>query len=632
MNILKRFSNRSKKLYINFFIFSVVLITTNVVIDFVFFANDTQEVALENASKKIQEREAVFKAFLQKSKYGLHSLRENQFFIKFLEKNVGKKELEEMFFTFSKAHNIFMQIRYIDKDGLEKIRVDRKSLYSKPFLVKESQLQNKASRYYFKDSRTKPLEKVWFSALDLNIENKKVQRPYNPTLRAILPIEHNGEFGGIIIINYFMESFLNKFLNNPLYDSILYDSDGYILKHFNKNFDWSSFNTKSKANIKTLYPKDAQKLLSNKLFKDDSIVSNKLDVNIANNIYLMLKLKKEHIHKQWIKQLKQYLVVAIITFILSSLITLLIVRKFNLLLSELEEKSQELEATNKNLKQFVDTQDTIVILTDGQELRFANKSFFKFFGFENISSFKAKYDCICEHFIENDRFFHLGKIKEEENWVEVLQTMPHSQRIVSMMGDDFKVHAFSVNISRFDPTTLIVSFTNISQTMLAHIELEEKTIHDKLTGAYNREYFDKNYERLIYEYTQDEFKLALALLDIDHFKAVNDTYGHDVGDYVLKHFVEIIQQFSRSYDVLIRWGGEEFIMIFKVKSNEDLSKALEHLRKVIELVEFETVGHKTCSFGGTIYKDNEAIEETIKRADQALYSAKNAGRNRVVIK
>ena len=291
----------------------------------------------------------------------------------------------------------------------------------------------------------------------------------------------------------------------------------------------------------------------------------------------------------------------------------------------------EREEIHRNLQKFIDTQDNIVILTDGKTSDFANKQFFDFLGYDNLEQFQIKHRCICEFFIENDRFFHLGKINEDENWVHVMQTLPHSQRVVSMLGNDFQIHAFSVTINEFDKDILIVSFTDISQTILESIKLQEKTIHDKLTNAYNREYFEQNYKKLIDKFEQSNHLLGLALLDIDHFKIVNDTYGHDVGDYVLKHFVDIVHKFSRDDDVFIRWGGEEFILVLKVKSVESLETALEHLRKVIEQEKFETIGHKTCSIGATIYKDGEDIDKTIKRADTAVYEAKDSGRNKVII-
>ena len=287
---------------------------------------------------------------------------------------------------------------------------------------------------------------------------------------------------------------------------------------------------------------------------------------------------------------------------------------------------------HKNLERFVDTQDNIIILTNGEKLTFANKKFFDYFGFDSIESFEKHHKCICEFFIENDRFFHLGKLKEDENWVEVIRTLPHTQRIVSMLAKDFVPHAFSVGINDYDENTLILSFSDISQTILEKISLEHKTLHDKLTGAFNREFFEQNYSSIISNAIKHNKKLALCVLDIDHFKLVNDNYGHDVGDEVLKHFVKVVEKFSRKDDMLVRWGGEEFILLMQVNSQEDLAKALEHIRKVIEMESFPIIGNKTCSIGATLYNNNEQIDNTIKRADEAVYEAKSNGRNNVVVK
>ena len=295
-----------------------------------------------------------------------------------------------------------------------------------------------------------------------------------------------------------------------------------------------------------------------------------------------------------------------------------------------EDISNHVETVNY-LQRFIDLQDNMIILTDGTKLNFANKRLFDFFGFENLDDFTSIHQCICERFIEDDRFFNLTKVKEDENWVDVLKTLPHSKRIVTMLGSDFKIHAFAITVNVFDSKMDIVTFSNISQTVLNQINLHKKTIHDKLTGAFNREYFEQNYRNLIDEYQSSGNSFGLALLDIDHFKSVNDTYGHDVGDYVLKHMVELVQKFSRTEDILIRWGGEEFVMILNVKSLDALHKALEHIRQVIELEEFDTVKTITCSFGAAVYKNNEDIEETIKRADDALYFSKRTGRNKVTV-
>lgn len=297
----------------------------------------------------------------------------------------------------------------------------------------------------------------------------------------------------------------------------------------------------------------------------------------------------------------------------------------------LEQKKQEQESVLKNLEKFIDNQDNIVVLASEDDIFFANKKFFDFFGYQDISSFK-KHNCfITECFIQNDRFFYLRKDHKKSTWITAIQKLPPSRRIVLMQKKSGKEHMFSVNISKFDEKLFIVSFSDITQTMAEQFVLEEKNLHDNLTNAYNREYFNLNYGGLITTFLKQGYKVGLAMLDIDKFKRVNDNYGHDVGDVVLIQFVSIIMKHIRKEDLFVRWGGEEFIMILKANSVEDLISALEKIRKEIEKENFSIVGKITCSIGGTIYQKEEEIEKVIKRADENLYIAKKSGRNRVIV-
>jgi diguanylate cyclase (GGDEF)-like protein len=121
------------------------------------------------------------------------------------------------------------------------------------------------------------------------------------------------------------------------------------------------------------------------------------------------------------------------------------------------------------------------------------------------------------------------------------------------------------------------------------------------------------------------------MIDIDHFKIVNDTYGHSVGDEVLKKLVATIKEKSRHNDNIIRWGGEEFMLILSTKSFETLEKTLKNICNIIRETKFEVCNKITISIGASIYKDNEVIEETIKRADEALYFSKRNGRDQIKI-
>jgi diguanylate cyclase (GGDEF)-like protein len=172
----------------------------------------------------------------------------------------------------------------------------------------------------------------------------------------------------------------------------------------------------------------------------------------------------------------------------------------------------------------------------------------------------------------------------------------------------------------------LLELNDVSDTIKTQKELIDKTLHDKLTGALNREFFEKN----IINYNNIEGKFtAFGFVDIDHFKNINDTYGHDIGDITLKHLVKIITKIGRSTDRLIRWGGEEFIIILGIDNQAVLKKIMEKFRLGIELEIFPNIGHITCSFGATLYMESESAEEAIKRADKALYQSKQQGRNRI---
>ena len=304
----------------------------------------------------------------------------------------------------------------------------------------------------------------------------------------------------------------------------------------------------------------------------------------------------------------------------------------NLIYCSTRDITEQKERFN-NLKKVLDLQNNIIVLLNNHTVTFANNKFFEFFDqFSNIDDFIDKHKDITELFVQEDKFFHTNKIKNKMKWIKEFNSLPNNKQVVGLLGPNFEIHAFNLHIANFDKDTYILTFNDITETKLEMLRLEEKVIRDKLTLAYNREFFEQNYKQLIRSYSSNGYHFALAVLDIDHFKQVNDNYGHDIGDYVLKEFVKTIKNCTREDDVLIRWGGEEFILLLKVKHQDDLFKALEHISKIIENINFDKVGKKTCSIGATFYKDNEDIKLTIKRADEAVYDAKANGRNQVVIK
>ena len=160
--------------------------------------------------------------------------------------------------------------------------------------------------------------------------------------------------------------------------------------------------------------------------------------------------------------------------------------------------------------------------------------------------------------------------------------------------------------------------------------LTRMATHDQLTGLYNRHFLMESAPKKIAFAQRHHTSVCLLTLDIDHFKKINDDYGHPFGDRVLREIGDLLKSFSRKEDIVTRFGGEEFVILFDACRLQDALDKAEELRKQIEQLKPE--GYTiTASLGVTeLQSEQDTLEQIIKRADQALYQAKEQGRNRVI--
>ena len=162
-------------------------------------------------------------------------------------------------------------------------------------------------------------------------------------------------------------------------------------------------------------------------------------------------------------------------------------------------------------------------------------------------------------------------------------------------------------------------------------ELENLSTHDSLTRLYNRSEYLYTIKKKIKSAQRYNNSFGLILIDIDFFKLVNDNYGHDVGDDILKKFASLLKENIREDDFVARWGGEEFVIIANTLQQEGVIHLVEKLQKKISEVCFLPVPKLTASFGITTYQEGDNHMELFKRVDNALYMAKNNGRNQYII-
>jgi diguanylate cyclase (GGDEF)-like protein len=168
-------------------------------------------------------------------------------------------------------------------------------------------------------------------------------------------------------------------------------------------------------------------------------------------------------------------------------------------------------------------------------------------------------------------------------------------------------------------------------------ELQNRSIRDPLTGLFNRRYMEESFERELHRAARSETPaVSFMMIDIDHFKKINDTFGHDAGDMVLRELSHILTGKSRKYDIACRFGGEEFVLCLPGACREIAVRRATEIRDSVKRLslhyEGRDMGVITISVGISIYPDlGETPAELMKKADQALYQAKENGRDRVVL-
>jgi diguanylate cyclase (GGDEF)-like protein len=193
-----------------------------------------------------------------------------------------------------------------------------------------------------------------------------------------------------------------------------------------------------------------------------------------------------------------------------------------------------------------------------------------------------------------------------------------------------------VFLANFENATIRDTFAIIHKQLIEYREivnvknreLEKLATLDKLTGAYNRMKFDEIIEREIERIRRYHRPFSMLMFDIDHFKGVNDNYGHNGGDYVLRTIADFVRENIRTLDYFVRWGGEEFLIICSDSKMDEAYIVAEKIRKMVEGYIFDQVGKLTISLGVVEALDSDTEDSLLKRVDDAMYKAKREGGNR----
>ncbi|OEF22726.1 sensor domain-containing diguanylate cyclase [Vibrio rumoiensis] len=580
----------------------------------------------------------------------------------YFENNINpadKASLVELFRNLTNAFEHYGQIRLFDLNGEELIRVNYND--GTPIQVPNSQLQNKYNRYYFQQALSLAPGETYVSKMDLNVENEKIEIPYKPTLRfATQILDNNGQPIGIVMINYLANELLENFRHQIKLringQGMLIDEQGYWLSNHDRSNEWGVSLGKPKNNFEQRYPlawptikkSNSGTLKTEKgLFRYQSITP--LDFSAINspkhtthskvnfpvseesthntNWKLVIFLPNETIQESSLFYKPSSHIIIVLLYVSIAFIMLM-------LISNSEQKkarrthhkriSSELKDLYENAPCGYHSLDAQGIVTR------INQTELNWLGYERDE-------------VIGRSFSNFITPASQETFKAFLDHLPNEQEIDGVIlevqtkqGNTFFVSTSAVAL--FNEGNFAIARTSAFD-ITDRIELEKRLEYiahtDVLTGISNRRHFFEQVTPVFIDHQKSQKPLSLLMIDVDHFKQVNDVYGHDAGDIVLQQLSEIVKHNITNSDLLARLGGEEFVVV--MQNTQDKGYALaEHIRKTVSATSIQisdsTQLNITLSIGVSVNQPQcTDIDDMIKQADIALYKAKTKGRNRVVL-
>ncbi|MCG9680914.1 diguanylate cyclase [Vibrio sp. Isolate24] len=521
--------------------------------------------------------------------------------------------LEHFMLSLIKTNSSIYQLRFIDIHGNEVVKAKARSDHRGTHYQIEpyEQLQNKQDRYYFQVSKDLSEDSYYVSNLDLNKENGVYEVPYRPTLRLITSVKgEDNQFLGAVVANMDATYMLNILTTFEGLDAYLLDGDGYIVFSNHREFNWSRYLGKHATSREILG-----------LSVNDVMSSHYLDLSqiLGNNESLRLFVTSS-------EQLSQS---AAKNAFESSIILIVIVSAIAFPLGLLaaygpaknSERLAELTKEHKLYSHIVDQYVPIVDTDLKGVITRINDAMCNLSGFRR-HDVVGKHSSIFHHNSTQPKDFvdMWQKISDGQSWHGEF----HNQQ---RNGESYWLKSY---ISpRYDTDGKKVGYISVSSDISDKKILETISDRDVLTGLYNRSKLNRSLES---EYRRAERYLApfsVLLIDIDHFKSINDSYGHLVGDNILVEVSNLLRYNVRQTDCVGRWGGEEFMVICPNTALDEGVIVAEKLRRSIELYCFEEVKNLTISIGVAAFDSSRSIKQMLENADQNLYKAKSSGRNKV---
>lgn len=532
--------------------------------------------------------------------------------------------LEQFWLLIARTQNHYSRLRLLDNEGMEIVRINIGERFIE--IVGKEQLQHKGNRTYFEYAKTLGDNDVGHFGIDLELENGVLVTPLVPAYRIIYPLTFNGQRKGYFIANLDLDriyrslAYKRSSTNLPFVTT----SDGYyLMSPESEQLMGHLVKDHAGSNIAQHYPRLWRELQStpNGIVKEKnfwlSYATVELDsINNIDKLIFFTKTSLEEAMSFSSAQRKDLYLQATFIFIILLLLTFTFVTwNHNHEKNSIDSKIARAAMNGMSAMVITDRNNRIIQIND----EFTRVSGYKL---EDVKGHPPSLFASGKH--QQEFYMNMWKVLEDKGLWE--GEVVNKRRDGSLITEILRIQTVKdrYGIIQF----YVASFVDITHRKELENRLRELSEKDAMTSLWNRRKFDA--EMLSQVQRSKRYKhhevTALALLDIDHFKRINDTYGHDRGDEVIKSVARSLTHHLRETDIIARIGGEEFAIIMPHTTLSEAEVVVNRLRTAIHL---ENDLNVTVSAGLTEVSESSA--QSYKRADIALYESKSSGRNCVSV-
>ncbi|MCK9175215.1 MAG: diguanylate cyclase [Desulforhopalus sp.] len=601
-----------------FLSFGLLLITVTIAVLYYRSFQGIQEQIRQNYQYALEQRRFIF-ALTKEIEETLSGLQRSPFLTRFLEIPIPatRQRLIDLFLFTAEDHADYMQVRYIDRKGNEVVRIDRRKAGQAPQIVSDDALQDKSGHSYFTGTMAMPEGEFWRSDIDLNIEKGKIEVPWRPTLRVAAPLFQNGQRRGMIIINMLLEPLLQRLVESQDFTVFLIDDKGNYIYSADPALCWSvqlatGHNLLRENGLEDLHLSGGRDIEAKGFYFS---YGGKFIEN-SQHVFLVFKEKGEYINR--LRRANNFTLLWMLLFLL--VVSIPLAWYLSGYPLQLQRKLRDTVIRLQKFDVIIDR--FVMVLHMEKNGRIIDAT----------SAFRRQLKLDSDE-VAGLNYAHL--FERPEDGIDPrngggLADLLEAKELKGIAGDgrSWWVAQTVSGECNGEESFYTIILTDITEKKV----VEKMAITDPLTGICNRLGIDN--------FLRGEFALAerngtpfsFIIADIDFFKKVNDSLGHQAGDDVLKELAQIFITQVRGSDLVGRFGGEEFVFILAQTMRDGAVTFAGKLRQLVEDFKFSPGCPVTISCGVAQYHPGDTSESLLNRADSGLYEAKESGRNRVVFR